>query len=174
MLNTIMTFIFSHIPSVLFFIAIILAIWRISKKPANRHSERVINILLSHIFIAIGLGMLWGGCFHVFAPQVAASFIGWQTSPFQFEVGMGDIGTGVAACIAGFSSRGFRLAVATYYAIFAYGAAIGHVHQMLVANNFAPGNAGLIFWMDILLPTSILILLLLQKIYGHSSKEWFP
>ena len=31
-------------------------------------------------------------------------------------------------------------------------AAAGHVYQMITAHNFAPGNAGIIFWSDVLLP----------------------
>jgi hypothetical protein len=30
--------------------------------------------------------------------------------------------------------------------------AVGHVHEMLVAGNFAPGNAGISFFMDIICP----------------------
>lgn len=30
--------------------------------------------------------------------------------------------------------------------------AVGHVYEMLVAGNFAPGNAGLPFFMDIICP----------------------
>jgi hypothetical protein len=37
-------------------------------------------------------------------------------------------------------------------AIFLLGDAVGHVHQMMATGNFAPGNAGLVFYMDILLP----------------------
>jgi hypothetical protein len=32
------------------------------------------------------------------------------------------------------------------------GDAVGHVHQMIIAGNFAPGNAGLLFFMDIICP----------------------
>jgi hypothetical protein len=31
------------------------------------------------------------------------------------------------------------------------GAAGGHVYQMITVHNFAPGNAGIIFWSDIVL-----------------------
>jgi hypothetical protein len=39
------------------------------------------------------------------------------------------------------------------------GDAIGHVHQMLVAGNFAPGNAGVRFFMDIICPVLAIALL---------------
>ena len=32
------------------------------------------------------------------------------------------------------------------------GAAVGHIQQMVTTHNFAPGNAGIIFYLDILIP----------------------
>jgi hypothetical protein len=46
-------------------------------------------------------------------------------------------------------SFGLRAAAVVGPAIFLLGAAAGHVHQMVVAHNFAPGNAGVIFYTDI-------------------------
>jgi hypothetical protein len=37
-------------------------------------------------------------------------------------------------------------------ALFTLGAATGHAHQMVTTHNFAPGNAGLIFYADIFVP----------------------
>jgi hypothetical protein len=39
----------------------------------------------------------------------------------------------------------------------------GHVYQMVTAHNFAPGNADIIFWSDILLPLVGFALLWLQR-----------
>ena len=38
--------------------------------------------------------------------------------------------------------------------MFLWGAAAVHVWQMVTAGNFAPGNAGVIFWTDVLLPVA--------------------
>ena len=47
------------------------------------------------------------------------------------------------------------------------GAAGGHVYQMITAHNFAPGNAGIIFWSDILLPVIGFALLWLDRQGGR-------
>ncbi len=47
--------------------------------------------------------------------------------------------------------------------IFTLGAAAGHVNQMVTAHNFAPGNAGIIFWTDIFIPLFGFALLCLQR-----------
>lgn len=152
------TFILSNLATIIIIIAVLTALIRAMLLTPKKKSK-IIDIFIAHIFFGVGLGLVWAGAFHVFMPKVAASYIGWQTSPFQFEVGVGDIGMGFAAILASIASRGFRLAVITYYAIFAYGAAAGHIYQMEQYRNFAPGNSGIIFWLDIIQPTILLFLM---------------
>ena len=52
--------------------------------------------------------------------------------------------------------------------LFTLGAAAGHLYQMATAHNFAPGNAGVIFYMDILIPLFGFALLWLQHRSGRS------
>ncbi|MGE4048236.1 MAG: DUF6790 family protein [Acetobacteraceae bacterium] len=47
--------------------------------------------------------------------------------------------------------------------VFLLGDAVGHVRQIMVAGNFAPGNAGLPFVMDILCPLLAIVLLILAR-----------
>src|SRR4029077_21050720 len=48
-------------------------------------------------------------------------------------------------------------------ACFLWGAAAGHVYQMIAAHHFAPGNAGVIFYSDILVPLVGFLFLWLQR-----------
>jgi hypothetical protein len=98
---------------------------------------------------------------------MAAKFIGWTDSPFQLEVGMASLGCSVVGFLAAFRSFDLRLAAILSPAIFMLGAAVGHVHQMIVANNFAPGNAGIMFWSDIFLPLMGFALLWLSSSAGQ-------
>ena len=51
------------------------------------------------LLLPIGITGLWAGVFHIFFPAAAAAYIGWQVSPFQFEVGMADLAiTGGSDC----------------------------------------------------------------------------
>jgi len=162
--QTTIGYILSNFATIIIILAVITAIIRASLLSIKK-TQKIIEIFTSHIFFGVGLGLFWAGVFHVFIPKIAASYIGWQTSPFQFEVGVGDMGMGLAAIIASIAGRGYRLAVITYYAIFAYGAALGHIYQMVQYHDFAPGNAGLVFWLDILQPTVLIILLWLSRRY---------
>ena len=64
--------------------------------------------------------------------------------------------------ISFWSNISFRAATIIAPAMFLWGAAGGHVYQMIEARNYAPGNAGVIFWTDIFMPIIGFALLWLQ------------
>ena len=101
----------------------------------------------------------------------AAAFIGWQTSPFQKEVGFASLGFSVVGFMALRGSFGMRLAALVAPAFFLWGAAAGHVVQMVKVHNYAPGNAGVIFYTDILLPLFGLIVLWMQRGAGTTQSR---
>jgi hypothetical protein len=47
--------------------------------------------------------------------------------------------------------------------VFLLGDAIGHIREMAEADNFAPGNAGLPFYMDIICPVLAIALVTIAK-----------
>ena len=81
---------------------------------------------------------------------------------------MASLGFAVVAFVAAFRSFDLRLAAIVGPALFSLGAAAGHVHQMVTAHNFSPGNAGIVFYMDIIVPLVGLVLLWLQHRYGRT------
>jgi hypothetical protein len=50
------------------------------------------------------------------------------------------------------ASLPFRFATLIPPSAFSWGAAGGHVYQMIAAHNFSPGNVGLVLPIDILMP----------------------
>ncbi len=138
-------FFLRNLPAVLFVVALVAAAVR-RRGPA---AERFLSWIL---LLPIGVTGLWAGVTHVFFPSVAAAHIGWQTSPFQFEVGMADLAVGVTALLSFWRDLSFKAAAVCAASVFLLGDAIGHVHQMIAANNFAPGNAGVPFYMDVICP----------------------
>jgi hypothetical protein len=148
-------FLVRNLPAVLFVIALaVVALgW-----PRDNAAERFLSWIL---LLPIGLTGVWAGAFHVFFPTTAAKLIGWEVSPFQFEVGMADLAIGITACLAFWQSIGFKAAALCGASIFLLGDAVGHVHQMLAAGNFAPGNAGVPFYMDVIGPLLSITLLIM-------------
>jgi hypothetical protein len=108
-----------NLPVLLFVVAIILAM------VTRGHGAIVERLLAWALLLPIGITGLWAGASHVFFPAVAAAHIGWQVSPFQFEVGMADFAIGVTACIAFWKSLAFKAAAVCAASVFLLGDAIG-------------------------------------------------
>lgn len=111
------------------------------------------------ILLALGITSIYACIMHSVFPKIAAESIGWEPSPFQFEVAMANFAIGVIAIAAFRAGYGFRLATVFAALILWWGAAVGHIYQMIVHHNFSVGNAGSWLWMDILVPVVLLIFL---------------
>jgi hypothetical protein len=112
----------------------------------------VIEALLAYFLLfSIGISFFYNFVMHVFFGAMAARFIGWADNPFQAEVGYASLGFSAVGLLA-WRRPELRLAAVLGPALFLWGAAAGHVHQMIAAHNFAPGNAGVIFYTDIAIP----------------------
>ena len=66
-------------------------------------------------------------------------------------------------CIAFWRDLNLQAAAVSTASIFLLGDAVGHVKQMLIAGNFAPGNAGVPFYMDTICPVLAIALLVIAK-----------
>jgi len=122
-------------------------------KERPRSKSVIIEAFVAYFFLfSIGIGYLNNFLMHVVFAEYTAKFIGWANSPFQLEVGFASLGMGVAGLIAFRQNLTFRLATFIPPAFFLWGAAGGHIHQIIKTHNMAPGNAGAILWTDILLP----------------------
>ncbi len=136
------------------------------RKPAPHTKNVAAEAFLSYYMLfAIGINNLINFVFHVFFGEIAAGFIGWADSPFQAEVGFASLGIGIAGVLAFRAGLPFRFATFIPPAVFSFGAAGGHVYQMIAAHNYSPGNVGLVLPADIMLPLVGMLLLWLS--YKH-------
>jgi len=133
----------------------------LKQKPLNKH--QIVEALFAYFLLfSIGMSFLYNFIMHVFFSDMAAAFIGWKNSPFQYEVGFASLGFAIVGMIAFKQGLGFRAACVIGPSFFLWGAAGGHVYQMITMHNFAPGNAGVIFWTDLILPIIAFVLLYQQ------------
>jgi len=136
-----------------------IAVWR---APRPITLGLIADKLVRYLFVfPLGLQGLWAFFGHVFLPEESANAIGWAPSPFQYEVGVANLGLGVASFYAAFKGFEARAAVAAAASCFLAGAGFGHVMDILAGDNLAPGNAGPILITDFLTPIVVLILLVL-------------
>jgi hypothetical protein len=135
------------------------AIWR---EPRPVVHGFIVDRLLRYLFLfPLGLQGLWAFIGHVFFAERAAAAIGWPNSPFQYEVGVANLGLALACFYAAFAGFEARLAAALAASCFLIGAGVIHIVDIIDKGNFAPGNAGPIMFTDFLTPIVVLVLLYL-------------
>ena len=148
----------AFVPVVLYVLALVLGIAGVGLPGAGAGQAPLAQWML---FLSLGLQSLWAFVGHVFAAEPVARSIGWETSPFQFEVGVANLGIGLGAIGAAFLGAPAGWAVLLVAAAFLGGAALGHLREMVAERKFAINNAGPIFWWDILTPLTLFVGLLL-------------
>jgi hypothetical protein len=157
-------FLVSNFTLPLFVLGLIAAGIQITRHHGPRTGPVVIEALLSWLmFFSYGVSYFYNFVFHTFFGEMAARFIGWADSPFQLEVGAASLGISLIGFLAWRGSFDMRLATILSCACFLWGAAVGHMVQMAETGNFAAGNAGVIFYTDLLLPVVSFILLWLSR-----------
>jgi hypothetical protein len=164
------TFVMSNYSLSFFFLGLIVSFVAIVRSGISIDRPLIVEKLLAwYVFFSIGIDNFYNFIMHVFFGEMSAGFIGWADSPFQFEVGTASLGYAVVGLLGAFRSYDLRLAAVLGPSIFTLGAAAGHTNQMVTAHNFAPGNAGIIFWTDIFIPLFGFVLLWLSR-RGASSR----
>jgi len=152
-------------------IGLIAAAAALARAPKPLTAPVIIETLLAcFVLFAIGVTFFYNFVMHVFFGAMAARFIGWADSPFQAEVGFASLGFAAVGFLAFRRSFDLRLAAIVGPSLFLLGAAAGHAYQMVTTGNFAPGNAGVIFYTDIIVPLIGALLLWLQCRYRHPTK----
>lgn len=137
------------------------------KRPRN--AAVIIEACFAYFLLfSVGCSFFYNFIMHSFFGETAARYIGWEQSPFQFEVGTASLGYAVVGFLAFRGSFGMRAAAVVGPSMFLLGAAGGHIYQMITAHNFAPGNAGIIFYTDILIPIIGFVLLGMQYQYQRA------
>lgn len=163
MIDSLIRFVLSNFTLNFLAIGLIASALAYLSKPPPRSRAQLVEALFSYFLLfSIGFSFLYNFVIHVFFGEMAARFIGWADSPFQTEVGFASLGFAAVGFLAFRGDRGLRTAAVIGPALFLLGAAGGHIYQMITTHNFAPGNAGVIFWTDILVPAIGFVLLYLQ------------
>jgi hypothetical protein len=139
-----------------------LHLW-LGKRPVT--GARALEVLLLYLLVIFaGVGGLMAFLGHIFKSQEIALKIGWQLSPFQFEVAMANLAFGILGILSVWQPGGFRTATGIGYAIFLLGCALGHLREMILQGNVAPYNVGPVLWVnDLAVPFAILIVLWVRR-----------
>lgn len=109
---------------------------------------------------ALGAGSLWMTIAFLTAPDVMATAIGFNRTPFQFEIAFANLGLAVMGFRAISAGARERITIGLGAGMFLWGAAIGHIYQWFAHGDHAPGNTGGVLLCDILFPAVMIALAL--------------
>ncbi|MBV9277338.1 MAG: hypothetical protein JOZ97_03780 [Candidatus Eremiobacteraeota bacterium] len=150
--------ILSNIFVPLFIIAVIVAM--VKMRSLQSRSEKFDVFLAELVFYGVGLGGIWAFIAHAIG---TAAHIGWAPSPFEWELAFITLGVAVIAVAQLWTGRPYRVATAIITIIFFWGCAVQHVNQIMCCRNYAPGNAALVLYWDIIFPLILLVALIASR-----------
>jgi hypothetical protein len=109
-----------------------------------------------------GVATLMAGFQHLFNSDRIAMSIGWPTgSGFQLELGWTQVGLGFASFLSIWFRGVYFLGPGIVGSFLYLGAALVHYRELRSKGNRNPGNAGPVFYIDIVVPVLVITMLLL-------------
>lgn len=139
----------------LFVLGLVAAGVRIARASHLRSRSTVTGAVLDYFLLfSIGVSYTWNAVVHSVFGAFSAAVIGWAQSPFQLEVAFASLGFALVGYLAFARSSTLRVKFAAVLGVtpFLWGAASGHIYQIIAHGNYAAGNAGAVLWTDLLLP----------------------
>lgn len=129
---------------------------------AGSARQRVEGVLLYLLVLGAGVAGLWGFVGHLFLADEVARSIGWAMgSPFQAELAFYHLAMGIVALLSLWIRDRYWIAAGLTPAVFALGAGVVHVRDLLRHGNTAPANWG----PDVLVGNLLIPLVLLSTLY---------
>jgi Family of unknown function (DUF6790) len=135
-----------------------------------RTRGRVAEIfLLWFLVVSVGILSVFFFIGHTVSADTAAAAIGWPAgNPFQSEVAVANLTIGTLGILCYRIRGNFWVATVIAFSVQWLGAAVVHIRDIVVAANYAPNNAGMTLYLDILMPV---ILIALLVYYRHASRH---
>jgi hypothetical protein len=154
MIAEIIKFLLVNFTVTLFVLGLAAAGLRIARTRTRTAATTTGAVLDYFILFSIGVSYTWNFVVHSVFGDFSAKVIGWAQSPFQLEVAFASLGFALVGFLAFPRRRELLLKLASVLGVtpFLWGAAGGHIYQIVVNGNHAAGNAGAILWTDLLLP----------------------
>ena len=142
----------------------------LDKQPRTR--GRVAQIfLLWFLVITVGVTGVFAFIGHTVFADATAHSIGWPAgNPFQSEVAVANLSVGVLGILCYWMRGNFWIATVIGFSVWWLGDAVVHIRSIVVDANYAPDNAGVTFYLDMLVPV-LLIALLVYYLYAQRHEQ---
>lgn len=128
-------------------------------------SSHLPHLLLQYmLLLPVGLMGSFFALGHLYNSKYVAQHIGWPTgNPFQIELGYANLAIAVLGLLALWIQGSFWLATIVAVSIFYWGAFSVHLAEKRRGNQ-NPGNAGWVYYYDLVLPGLLWLLWLWQQV----------
>ncbi len=158
---------------IFFVLSFVVAGLHLYRDKQPRTGRRAAEILLLWLLIVdVGLGGIWASVGHTFFAEQVAESIGWPAgNPFQTEVAVANLDVGTLGVLCYWIRGNFWTETVIATSIWLLGAATIHAVEIVDAGNYNPGNAGLIFYLDILSPLLLIALLTYRALYKQPAGQ---
>ena len=132
--------------------AIAIHLWNTRSDPLTK--ARFVKVCLLYLLcVQWGFGAAYLAIPHIVFSDQVAELIGWAPgSPFQVELGFVSLGLAIVGILCIWIRGWFWLAPVIIQTVFLLGAAYVHIEDIILNNNFSPGNAGWILFNDTAVP----------------------
>jgi hypothetical protein len=154
MIATVITALIANYMTTCFVIGLLVAGIGVLRRRGRQSSRTAGELFLNnYILWAVGVAEAVNFVMHSVFGDFAASSIGWAQSPFQLELAFASLGIAVMAFILHGRTTQLRakLALVAATAVFAFGAAGGHIFQIVANHDYAVNNTGLLLVMDVVI-----------------------
>lgn len=165
MFSNITSQIFSHISLALLVLAILFSVFN-----RRNFAQKFSNLLF---FLPVGVGGVCAFITHAFMPQVATGYASWYNSHFETQVALANLAFGLTGLISSFTSKQFKMAVATMVTVFLWGTAINSIQQLIHNANLTMDNLGLAFVSNILIPIFIWLSIIMTELMPNQADSQY-
>lgn len=132
------------------------------KRPMSK-AKTIELMLLYQLLFNIGFLGLLSFFGLTFLPDVSADYVGWSQCHFQQELANVNLGYGILGILCVWFRGNFWTATIIGASIWLFGDGIHHFYDAFYNHNLAPGNLGILFYTDLLIPVVLVLLLILYK-----------
>ena len=125
---------------IVWIIAWVLALAGVEASGYHADQGFAVNALRWMFYLPAGWMFLVSGVMHTKYANKTASWIGWKTNGFQYELGFVSFGLGLAGIYASLHESQAWITMAIPTSTFLFFAGVNHVIEMVRERNFNPGN----------------------------------
>ena len=131
----------------------------LDKQPRTK-GRLVETFLLWLLVVNVGIASVLTFIGDAFFADKMATSLGWPAgNPFQSLVAVANLSVGVLGILCYWIRGNFWVATVIAFSVWWLGAGTVHIRDTVVSANYAPNNAGVTVYMDILVPIILIALL---------------